>query len=187
MQQKTNIKEKVQDKTRDKDFELFFMDMYPRLMRYATSLLGDGVAAHDIVSEMFERAWSKRLPVSRGEQLNNWAYMAVHHACLNRLKHLKVEHDNQRELAASMLYDNTIDYRHHERMLHVVEQTIEHMGEPTRTILRLCALKRNTYRQTADIMGISVHTVKKHMSKAYDMLRRTLNDKYSSEEIEKGL
>ena len=33
MQQKTNIKEKVQDKTRDKDFELFFMDMYPRLMR----------------------------------------------------------------------------------------------------------------------------------------------------------
>lgn len=90
MQQKTNIKEKVQDKTRDKDFELFFMDMYPRLMRYATSLLGDGVAAHDIVSEMFERAWSKRLPVSRGEQLNNWAYMAVHHACLNRLKHLKV-------------------------------------------------------------------------------------------------
>ena len=97
------------------------------------------------------------------------------------------EHDNQRELAASMLYDNTIDYRHHERMLQVVEQTIEHMGEPPRTILWLCALKRNTYRQTADIMGISVHTVKKHMSKAYDMLRRTLNDKYSSGEIEKGL
>ena len=31
--------------------------MYPRMMRYAIYILGDGVAAPDIVAEMFEKAW----------------------------------------------------------------------------------------------------------------------------------
>lgn len=151
--------------------------MYPRMMRYAISLLGDGEAAHDIVAEMFEKTWllHERQPDAFTSKMGNWAYATVHHACLNHLKHLQVEYANERELAASALYGSTEDYWEHERMLRQVEEAIETLGEPTGTILRLCALKRYTYQQASEIMGVSIHTIKKHVTKAYTLLRQQLS------------
>lgn len=85
-----------------------------------------------------------------------------------------MEQANERELAASALYGNTEDYWEHERMLRQVEETIETLGEPTRTILQLCALKRYTYQQASEIMGVSIHTIKRHVTKAYNLLRQQL-------------
>lgn len=169
----------MQEKTRNKDFEQFFMEMYPPLMRYATSLTGDGMAAHDLVAAMFEKAWIKQTEEEHldREHLRNWAYTTIHHACINHLRHLRVVHDNEREIAANRLYELTRDYKSHEQLLQKTELAIEEMEEPTRTILRLCALKRYTYQQAADIMGLSTHTIKKHISKAYAQLRHILTHK----------
>lgn len=167
----------MQEEAKSTDFEHFFKDMYPKMMRYAISLLGDGTAAHDVVADMFEKAWQQHCDgLDKSEKhLANWAYATVSNACINHLKHRHVEHANRRELAAAIAYSQTRDYRHHERLLQTVENTVDDMGEPTRTILRLCALKQLTYQQAADIMGISVNTVKKHISKAYGILRDKLN------------
>ena len=34
-----------------------FTEMYPRMVRYASQLMGDGEEARDIVSEVMEQAW----------------------------------------------------------------------------------------------------------------------------------
>lgn len=149
------------------------------MIRYATSLIGDGIAAHDLVANMFEKAWKLMQDdntLSEGH-MRNWAYTTLQHICINYLRHLKVVRDNQREVIADRISLLTYDYDEHEQLLQCAERAIEEMEEPTRTILRLCALKRYTYQQTADIMGFSIHTIKKHISKAYAMLRQKLTDK----------
>lgn len=46
-----------------------FTELYPRLVRYATQLLGDGEEARDIVGSVMEQAWKqfeKLEPENRG-------------------------------------------------------------------------------------------------------------------------
>lgn len=175
MPQEINIKVVEQDKARNNDFKQLFMDMYPRLVRYAVSLLGDGNDARDIVGDVFEKAWG-RYDVLDKDTLHCWLYAAVRNACINHLKHQKVEQQNAQALVEATRYDMMTDYREHELLLQKAEQIVRALKEPTCTILRLCYFEHLTYQQAADRLGISPNTVKKHISKALAILRANMNN-----------
>ena len=105
-----------------------------------------------------------------------WIYTAVRNACLNRLKHLQVEHDNARAIYEATLADMESNYQEHEALLQKAEMIARSLPEPTCTILRLCYYEHLTYREVAEQLGISPDTVKKHISKALRTLREVMND-----------
>ena len=179
MPQRINIKVVVLDKARNKDFKELFMDMYPRLVRYAVSLLGDGNDARDIVGDVFEKAWEKR-SLLNVETQRSWLYAAVRNACINHLKHQKVELQNVQSLIEATKYDMQHDYQKHEMLLQQAEGMVRELKEPTCSILRLCYFEHLTYQQTAELLGISPNTVKKHISKALAILRDKMRIHHSS-------
>ena len=79
--------------TKREVFGQMFTELYPRLVRYATQLLGDGEEARDIVGSVMEQAW-KQFEKLEPENRGAWLYTAARNACLNRLKHLQVEATN---------------------------------------------------------------------------------------------
>lgn len=172
-----------QDKARNNDFKQLFMDMYPRLVRYAVSLLGDGNDARDIVGDVFERAWQRYDILDRDTE-RSWLYAAVRNACINRLKHQRVEQQNVQAIVEATRYDLMTDYKEHEQLLQKAEQIVQELKEPTCTILRLCYFEHLTYQQAADRLGISPNTIKKHISKALAILREKMNE--STLNSEKG-
>lgn len=163
-----------QEKARDKDFKELFMDMYPRLVRYAVSLTGDGNDARDIVGDVFERAWYRYEALGR-ETLRGWLYASVRNACLNMLKHQQVEQRNIQALIEATRFDMTTDYEEHELLLQKAERIVSELKEPTCTILRLCYYEHLTYQQAAERLGVSPNTIKKHISKALAILRASMN------------
>ena len=78
-----------------------FTELYPRLVRYATQLLGDGEEARDIVGSVMEQAW-KQFEKLEPENRGAWLYTAARNACLNRLKHLQVEATNLEATTGNM-------------------------------------------------------------------------------------
>ena len=76
----------AQDRAKDNDFKQLFLEMYPRLVRYAVSLLGDGNEARDVVGDVFEKAWNQFSSLQL-ETRRSWLYASVRNACLNWLKH----------------------------------------------------------------------------------------------------
>ena len=87
MQRKINIKVVVQDRAKNNDFKQLFLEMYPRLVRYAVSLLGDGNEARDIVGDVFEKAWNQFSSLQL-ETRRSWLYASVRNACPPFLCHL---------------------------------------------------------------------------------------------------
>lgn len=61
-----------------------------------------------------------------------------------------------------------------ERLLSRVEDVAEGLGEPARSIVRLCYYEHLTRRQAAERLGISYDTVKKHIAKALKLLREAV-------------
>ena len=163
----------AQDRAKDNDFKQLFLEMYPRLVRYAVSLLGDGNEARDVVGDVFEKAWNQFSSLQM-ETRRSWLYASVRNACLNWLKHQQVEQTNVEALIEATRYDMSTQYEEHERLLQQAEQIARELKEPTCTILRLCYFEHLTYQQAADKLGISPNTVKKHISKALVTLRERM-------------
>ena len=156
-------------------FHTLFVEMYPKLVRYATALMADADEARDIVSDVFERAWQRHATLDE-ETDHAWLYAAVRNACLNRLKHLKVEQEHIEAVIEATRVDMADNYRQHEALLRHAEEIARNLPEPTRSILRLCYWDKQTYRQVAEYLGISPDTVKKHISKALRILRETMKE-----------
>ena len=159
--------------TKREVFGQMFTELYPRLVRYATQLLGDGEEARDIVGSVMEQAW-KQFEKLEPENRGAWLYTAARNACLNRLKHLQVEATNLEALREATRMDVATDYREHERLLQQAESIARNLPEPTCTVLRLCYYEHKTYREAAEQLGISPDTVKKHISKALRTLREAM-------------
>ena len=75
---------------KEEHFERLFAEMYPRLVRFATTLMSNTEEAKDIVSETMEQAW-KEFDQLKENTRSAWLYATVRNGCLNRLKHLNVE------------------------------------------------------------------------------------------------
>ncbi|WP_455668600.1 RNA polymerase sigma-70 factor [Phocaeicola sp.] len=162
--------------SKEEHFEQLFMEMYPRLVRYATTLMGDADEAKDIVSETMEQAW-KEFDKLEADTRSAWMYAAVRNGCLNRLKHLNVEQQHINSLIEATRTDMSNNYREHEALLQQAECIARSLPEPTCTILRLCYWEKKTYQQVAGELGISPDTVKKHISKALRTLREAMLQK----------
>ena len=57
-----------------------FTEMYPRMVRYASQLMGDGEEARDIVSEVMEQAWKHFDQLDEADR-GGWLYTAVRNTC----------------------------------------------------------------------------------------------------------
>ena len=158
---------------KEERFRELFLSMHPKLIRYATTLMGDADEAKDMVSDVFGRAWEEfeRL----GESPSAWLYTATRNACLNRLKHLQVEQAHIEAIVLATQADVDNGYWEHEALLQKAEAIARSLPEPTCTVLRLCYWEKKTYREVAEQLGISPDTVKKHISKALQMLREEMN------------
>ncbi len=156
-------------------FHTLFVEMYPKLVRYAAALMTDADEARDIVSDVFERAWQRHATLDE-ESGHAWLYAAVRNACLNRLKHLQVEREHLEAVIEATRADMADNYRQHEVLLRRAEEIAHSLPEPTRSILRMCYWDKQTYRQVAEHFGISPDTVKKHISKALRTLRETMRE-----------
>ena len=74
--------------SREERFRQLFVEIYPRLLRYAIQLMSDREEAKDIVGEVMEEAW-KCFDRLEAETQNAYFYTATRNTCLNRLKHLR--------------------------------------------------------------------------------------------------
>ena len=122
------------NQTKREAFGQMFTEMYPRMVRYASQLMGDGEEARDIVSEVMEQAWKHFDQLDEADR-GGWIYTAVRNTCLNRMKHLQVERDNAKALYEATLADVKSNYREHEALLQKAETIARSLPEPTCTIL----------------------------------------------------
>ena len=158
---------------KEKRFRELFLAMHPKLIRYATTLMGNADEAKDIVSEVFGKTWENF--TSLDDEASAWLYTATRNGCLNRLKHLQVEQSHIEAIILATQTDVDNGYWEHERLLQKAEAIARSLPEPTCTILRLCYWEKKTYREVAEQLDISPDTVKKHISKALQILREEMN------------
>lgn len=167
----------------DATYKAVFRECYPKLLFYATRLVGSD-EAEDVVQDVFVELWRRRDGVVMGEQILAFLYRSVYTKALNLLKHQAIE--NNYSAAMVEIYERKLQFyqpdnaevirRIEDRELRKeIFEAINELPDKCREVFRLSYLHEMKNKDIADTMGISLRTVEAHMYKALKFLRERLS------------
>ena len=172
------------------EFEQIYGVFQPKIHRYLIRMVGE-LEAEDLTQEVFVKL-SQALKTFRGEaKLSTWIYRIATNAALDRLRSPKfqvVEKDltearqianseaelvdrntwtgEQRPLVESQIY--------RKEMSACVQEYIRQLPEIYRTVLVLSQMEELGNQEIANVLGLTLETVKIRLHRARNLLRREL-------------
>ena len=169
-------------KVRDGDiraYETLFRRYYEPLCLFGAKITSDMDVAEEIVQELFYTLWKDRESLRIVWAVKSYLYGAIKNQSLQYLEHLKVREQYYRKMTADGLmesdpYDSPqeiLEYRELEQRLDVA---LESMPKRRRDIFRMNRFEGKKYEQIAREMSLSVKTIEAEMSKALQVLRKSL-------------
>lgn len=146
------------------------------LSRYAERMLGDADAADDIVQEAFTRLWERRERWTPTGSIRSYVYRLVRNLVIDdvrsRQRRLKLLRSRHAEITSHSR--QSVGESESEALAAAVEAAIQALPERRREVFMLAHLHDLSYKQIAEIMGISPNTASNHMTLAMQDLRAAL-------------
>ncbi len=158
-------------------FEQVFREQYSRLYYYANDFVQDDEAARDIVSDVFTAVWNERGRMM-ATTLPAYLMTSVRNQSINYLrKNTGRESFEPSEAMASLMADSEEDLSTLNERLDKLQNTLNRLPEKTRFVIEECYYRDKKYSEVAHEMGITPDGVKKHVVKAFRLLRESFGIK----------
>ena len=162
------------DKEKRDTFELLYKTHYKELYIHALSFVRDDEEAKDIVTDVYEYVWKNFDKLDSSVSLRPFLYTLVRSRSLDFLRKEKTK---EKFLAYKKTFpEEEGEYVEYEQLIEKVMRIIENMPQQTATVLKKCFIERKKYQEAGDELGISINTVRGHITKAISILREKMSD-----------
>lgn len=160
-------------------FKAYFIANFKALEKYAVLFVKDKNFAEDIVSETMWRMWHLGSDLIHISSVESYLARSVKNKCLNFLRvkqNIYVSHD---ELADYNYFDQSCPEQlliSNERIKEI-ENAIDALPPKTQEAFKLIKDENYSYKEAAEIMGISIKTIDRHIQIATQKLWAILKHK----------
>ncbi|MFR7875464.1 MAG: sigma-70 family RNA polymerase sigma factor [Butyricimonas paravirosa] len=127
------------------------------------------------MSRSLHETWEQRKEFDKIGDTRKYLQYAIRNSSLNYLKHQRVVNKYQQEYIRQAAEDEDSP----EEYLHLVQRLLELLPEKRKKVLELSIVESKSYSEIAEILNISVNTVKDHIKRAYAFLREKANKEVS--------
>ncbi|WP_443937849.1 RNA polymerase sigma factor [Pedobacter sp. MW01-1-1] len=157
-------------------FSKLYQKYSAKLYANALKLLKDPIAAEELIQELFTRVWLKRETLAVDLNFAPYLYRIAQNLVIDffrRIQKDKVVFENLKKTASE-------NYLHIEESIHskeislAVQKALENLSPQQRKVYELCKLEGKTYKQAAEELQISQHTVKEYVSLASNSVKKYL-------------
>lgn len=159
-------------RARDGDDEAFgeIVERYQGFVyRQAWGYLEDSEAAKDATQEVFVTAYQGISYLRQDSALRRWLYRICRNHCLNVIRRRKLEHDHRPEAPAEVRSDVPLRI--------TLRRMISYLDDPYREVVILRYYHDLKYEEIAQVLDISVDSVKIRLFRAKRRLKEMLGDK----------
>jgi RNA polymerase sigma-70 factor (ECF subfamily) len=167
------------NKTRSGDkssFSIIFKTYYEPLYQFAGKFVKDGQIAEDIVQNVFTKLWALRTKQNIETNLKSYLYKMVYNQSLNYLKReQRTVSLDKTEVIPTDDSNSPEENLAEKELQQKVHQAIEKLPTQCRHVYRMKRYNHLKYHEIAEILGISVNTVKTHMKRALKSLLEQLD------------
>jgi RNA polymerase sigma-70 factor (family 1) len=156
-------------------FSQIFQKYYQALYQFAGRFVKDAQTAENIVQDVFVKLWMNRENCLITSSLKSYLYAATRNTALNFLKSEKRQLSredlmNDRPDTAANPEEQIIE----NEMIEKVHKAIEKLPEKCRYIYLMKRYDDLKYHEIAEILNISINTVKTQMKRAFKSLLTNL-------------
>jgi RNA polymerase sigma-70 factor (family 1) len=159
--------------------QVIFKLFYPSLCVFAERMLHDRPAAEDIVGETMVKLWNRHADFENLQNVKAFLFITTRNACLNMLKQMQRESLSKKQLA--YLSTDKEGYILNEivrmEVLAEIRREIENLPAQCRRIFKMSYYEGKKNQEIAEMLKISVHTVKNQKARAIQLLKVKLPDR----------
>ncbi len=163
-------------------FEELFRTWYSELCLFANQYIGSADISRDIVQEVFIRIWDNRENFHIHSSVKAYLYRAVKNQAISHLRKSKPSTDiSEAYNTRSVIYemDENLLLKD-ESLTNQIWKEVGKLPERKRTIFTLYRKHGLSYKEIAEVMGITRKTVENQMGRALFFLRESLQSVYQS-------
>jgi len=158
-------------------FELIFKHYASSLGRYAYRVLEDKDVAEDLVQDVFINVWLNKEKLANVNSFKDYIFILSKNRILNELKK-KAKNYLKNCTVESIIEtiqedgDIILEWKlEREQIYNQLNSAIEKLPAQQQRIIKLAKIEKKSYQQIAEILNISIETVRKHLFLAYKTLR----------------
>lgn len=156
-------------------FDLLFLKYYPNLLHFSRSLLPyPSDEAEDVVLEVFHQFWRSRDTINIHSSLSAFLYASVKNRVYDYRRKLKpnrpLEEIQDDIMASQEGPDHALNYK---EIAENLEKLIKLLPERMQLIFRMNREDELSYQEIADLLEISINSVKTQMYRAIKFLKET--------------
>ncbi|WP_081163857.1 RNA polymerase sigma-70 factor [Niastella populi] len=154
-------------------YDLFFTNLH----RFCFSFVKSSEAAEEIVSDVFIKLWQIRNKLMEIANLKVYLYQIAKNFCLNYItRHFKnpVARLDEIDIEAVISLDNPEELCISADIINTIQQTIKQLPPQCRLIFQMVKEDGMRYKEVADILHISVLTVRNQVAIAVKKIADTL-------------
>jgi RNA polymerase sigma-70 factor (sigma-E family) len=154
------------------DFETWLVARAPALQRTAHLLTGDAHSAQDLVQNTLAKLYLAWPRISRRDHIDAYARRVL----VNEHRSTWRRPASRREVVTDVVPDRSVPESQYDGLHEAVWRFVSSLPPKQRTVVVLRFYEQLTEAEIADLMGISVGTVKSQSSRALAALRGRLPD-----------
>ena len=159
----------------ERAFRYYFNMYHNALCLFALRLIRNEEDTRDIVQNSFISLWEAKATIESELHLRMFLYQSIRHRCINYLKAQKAKTEFLEEYAQLQTDEDYRDRVAEEEVHRLVTQEINELPEEQRKVI-LLHLEGKNNPEIANLLHVSVNTVKTHKARARQQLMLKLKD-----------
>jgi RNA polymerase sigma-70 factor (ECF subfamily) len=153
-------------------FKTLFDKYYEFLCHFSTTIQGDGSLSEEVVSDVFVKLWINREKTEIYNNLKSYLYQSTRNQTISYLRKQKNNHvglESDELFLAE--FTSAPDYELLEADAESsVNNILLKIPKKSRTVFMMHRLNNLKYKEIADLLGMSIKTVEKHMTTSIKIL-----------------
>jgi RNA polymerase sigma-70 factor (ECF subfamily) len=160
----------------DKSFTDIYNQYSGQIFANVLKLVKDPQVAEEIVQDVFTTLWQKWTVIRLEKSLLAYLYRMSANKVIDFFRTMQTNRAMKAHFTALAIehyshIEEALQYRESEQLLH---KAIASLAPQQQRVYQLCRTEGLSYKEAADLLGISQHTVKEYLVKANQLIRNYL-------------
>ncbi|NML20806.1 sigma-70 family RNA polymerase sigma factor [Pseudoflavitalea sp. G-6-1-2] len=178
----------TQQQVKDTELEQFdrlYHQYHQAVYANVIKMVADAAMAEDILQDVFLALWENRHQLDV-QNAGGWLFVVSYNKSMTCLKKKLKESSLfipdilfSQEIAS----ENSEDEQLFLLRLSVVEEAIDHLPARKKEVFRLCRFQGKSHDEVADLMGISVFSVKDYLKQSTQFIRKYISSRHANLEL----
>ena len=152
-------------------YELYFVPLKYFALRY----VDNEDLACDFIQDVFLNLWNSRQTFSNEIAVKVFLYRAIRNSCLNHIRNKDIHEKHHQYLSEQQTEESFFTHIIEAETYLAVKRVFSQLPEQTRRIYDL-SLDGKSHAEIAELLNISVNTIKKHKNTANHFMREQLRN-----------